>query len=89
MFPRILMGALCGVIFKGLVRVDKTRHKVIAYPVTGLCGALQTLDIGLNYTETVDTGTKYIVGVVNSCLYFFAQYFLNFRVGRFLSYLVF
>ena len=49
----------------------------------------QTLDIGLNYTETVDTGTKYIVGVVNSCLYFFAQYFLNFRVGRFLSYLVF
>ncbi len=35
MFPRILMGTLCGVIFKGLVRVDKTRHKVIAYPVTG------------------------------------------------------
>ena len=30
-----------------------------------------------------------ISDIVQLCLYFFAQYFLNFRVGRFLSYLVF
>ena len=40
MGPRILMGWLCGLIFKGLVKVDKTKHKVVSYTVTSLCGAL-------------------------------------------------
>ena len=40
MVPRILMGWLCGLIFKGLVKVDKTKHKMASYTITSLCGAL-------------------------------------------------
>ena len=38
MVPRILMGWLCGLIFKGLVKVDKTKHKMASYIITSLCG---------------------------------------------------
>lgn len=38
MVPRILMGWLCGLIFKALARIDKTRF--ISYAVAALCGAL-------------------------------------------------
>lgn len=40
MIPRILMGWLCGLIFKGLIRVDRTKSKTLSYCVTGLSGAL-------------------------------------------------
>ena len=40
MIPRILMGWFCGLIFKGLIRVDRTKSKTASYCVTGLCGAL-------------------------------------------------
>lgn len=35
MIPRILMGWLCGLIFKGLIRVDRTKSKTLSYCVTG------------------------------------------------------
>ena len=40
MIPRILMGWLCGLIFRGLIRVDRTKSKSVAYCVTSLCGVL-------------------------------------------------
>lgn len=36
--PRVLMGLLCGWIFRGLARIDKT--KIVSYVVAGLSGAL-------------------------------------------------
>ena len=63
MFPRILMGTLCGVIFKGLVRVEKTRHKVIAYPVTGLCGALLNTVFFVGLLMLFFGGSDYIMGM--------------------------
>ena len=36
--PRVLMGFLCGWIFRGLAHIDKT--KIISYVIAGLSGAL-------------------------------------------------
>ncbi|MDD4715962.1 MAG: ECF transporter S component [Oscillospiraceae bacterium] len=38
MIPRILMGWLCGLIFRGLYRVDKTR--ILSYGIASLAGAV-------------------------------------------------
>ena len=37
---RILMGLLCGLIFKGLIRVDRTRPQLLAFGGSSLAGSL-------------------------------------------------
>ena len=36
--PRVLVGLLAGLLFRGLQKIDRT--KIVSYGVTGLCGAL-------------------------------------------------
>ena len=40
----------------------------------------KTLDIRLNYTETVDTCTEYIIRVFYGSFYFRTQYFFYFSI---------
>ena len=40
MAPRILMGWFCGLVFKGMIKIDRTQHKIPSYAVTCLCSAL-------------------------------------------------
>ena len=41
----------------------------------------QLLDVRLNNTKTVDTVTEHVERVLNSCIYFLTQHFLNVLVG--------
>lgn len=40
MAPRILMGWFCGLIFMGMLKIDRSQHKIPSYAVTCLCSAL-------------------------------------------------
>lgn len=38
-FPRLLMGLLCGMIFRAFSKIDKTKHKLPAYGIGAFSGA--------------------------------------------------
>ncbi len=56
--PRLLMGWITGLIFRGLIRVDKTR--TISYGVTGLCGALLNTLLFMTALMVCFGATEYI-----------------------------
>ena len=63
MIPRILMGWLCGLIFRGLIRVDRTKSKSVAYCVTSLCGALLNTTFFVGGVLLFFGQTDYIMGL--------------------------
>ena len=63
MVPRILMGWLCGLIFRGLVCVDRTKSKSLSYCVTSLCGALLNTIFFVGGVLLLFGQTDYIMGM--------------------------
>ncbi len=81
MVPRILMGWLAGLIFKGLSKVDKSKN--VAYAVTGLTGSLINTVLFMGLLILFFYNTEYIQGIAasvganNAFVFFIAMAGLN------------
>ena len=62
--PRVLMGLLCGWIFRGLARIDKT--KIVSYVVAGLSGALLNTIFFMSSLILLFGRTDYILEIWNT-----------------------
>ncbi|WP_294547298.1 ECF transporter S component [uncultured Pseudoflavonifractor sp.] len=60
---RILMGLFCGLIFKGLRKVDRTRPQLIAFGGSSLAGSLLNTALFTGVLTAVFYHTDYIQGI--------------------------
>ena len=60
---RILMGLFCGLIFKGLSRVDRTRPQLIAFGGSSLAGSLLNTALFTGVLTAAFYNTDYIQGI--------------------------
>ena len=66
MVPRVLMGWLCGLIFRALSRSDKTRLQLLAYGVGALSGPVLNTVLFVLFLIVLFGGTDYIRGFGSS-----------------------
>lgn len=64
MVPRVLMGWLCGLIFRWLYRVDKTR--ILSYGVASLAGAVLNTALFMTLLMVLFGSTDYIKGLMGA-----------------------
>ena len=64
MIPRILMGVLCGLVFKALFSIDKT--KLVSYGVANLCGPLLNTILFMSSLWILFKNTEPIKDLANS-----------------------